>query len=684
MYLKRLELQGFKSFAPRTMLEFSPGITAIVGPNGSGKSNIADAIRWVLGEQSMRQLRGKKSDDVIFAGGHGRAQMQMAEVSLVLDNSASWLPSEHTEVTGTRRSFRSGESEYLINGQRVRLRDLLLLLAQARIGHDSYTVIGQGLVDQALSLRADERRGLFEDAAGIRQFQAQRTDAEQKLALTQSNLGRLRDILGEIEPRLGPLAEQAKRARDYSGVRDELKRLLRTWFAWQWEDALSKRTHADAAEAARAGRIQGVRERLTDLEGEAQRTREARDGLRERLAELRRARGEVTGRVQAQEQDLAVGQERIASLLRQAADIESEQGEQEVALAAAEAHASALDQQLTVTEREIAVAAAQLDALERSQHVAGQEQERAEAALRAAQRDVIQLQARLGAAQTESGRLQRQLGERNRALATRVEAVNASQRKLEAAQTSLRKRTTAFEAARREVEGVVGQREAVQRELAEGQSAIDEIRMAVADAERERRAIDDRLALLEEWRRGQDGYADGARALLQARAEDRPPALGALAQLIQVTAGYEVAVEAALGPLLTAVVAVSTTDALACARWLRERGAGYAQIVWPAEGGSSGRSMPDAEALILRADDHEELVPIARYLEIGAELQPMLDDLVKGLYLVPDLDTAHRLMSDLATSRQLGARRDHPTQPLRALITVGGEVRHVHQWLRGG
>ncbi|HEY7850820.1 MAG TPA: AAA family ATPase, partial [Ktedonobacterales bacterium] len=234
MYLKRLELQGFKSFAPRTTLEFSPGVTAIVGPNGSGKSNLADAIRWVLGEQSMRQLRGKKSDDVIFVGGQSRAPMQMAQVGLTLDNTSGWIPSEFSEISIARRSFRSGEMEYLSNAQRVRLKDVLLLLAQARIGHDSYTVVGQGMVDQALSLRADERRALFEDAAGIRGFQAQRNDAEQKLTLTQTNLSRLSDIIGEIEPRLAPLAEQARRAREFSGARDELTRLLGAWYRRQW------------------------------------------------------------------------------------------------------------------------------------------------------------------------------------------------------------------------------------------------------------------------------------------------------------------------------------------------------------------------------------------------------------------------------------------------------------------
>ena len=154
MYFKRLEMLGFKSFAVRTVLEFSTGITAVVGPNGAGKSNVADAVRWVLGEQSMRQLRGKKSEDIIFSGGHGKAPLGMAEVSLTIDNSTGWVPSEYSEITVTRRSYRSGENEYLINKQKVRLKDVLLLLAQARIGHDSYTVVGQGLIDAALSERA--------------------------------------------------------------------------------------------------------------------------------------------------------------------------------------------------------------------------------------------------------------------------------------------------------------------------------------------------------------------------------------------------------------------------------------------------------------------------------------------------------------------------------------------------
>jgi chromosome segregation protein len=665
VYLKRLELQGFKSFAPRTVLEFSPGITAIVGPNGSGKSNIADAIRWVLGEQSMRQLRGKKSDDIIFAGGQGRAQMQMAEVTLVLDNAAGWLPSEHSEVTGSRRSFRSGESEYLINGQRVRLRDLVLLLSQARVGHDSYTVIGQGLVDQALSLRADERRALFEDAAGIRQFQAQRTDAEQKLALTQTNLGRLHDILGEIVPRLAPLAEQARRARDYATVREELRDLVRVWFAWQWQDALARRERANEAEAALASGIAVIREHLAALEVAAQTGRSAREEAHGRVAVLRRTRGEAAGRLQAIEQDLAVGQERLASLARQADDVEFEQSDQEAALAVAQAHMEALDAQAAANDHEIAALEVKLTEMERAQHGARHELERAEAALRSAQRDAVQAQARLGAAQTELGRLQRQIGERNRTLATRQSALNGAQRKLESARAALATQTEAFEAGRREVEGVVGQRDATRREVEEGQAEAERLRAASADAQRERRALADRLALLHEWRDGQANRFPGVRVLLQAPSGERPPYLGVLAESIKVASDYEAAVEAALGELLTAVVVASAEDALRCAEWLRERQAGAALFIWP-----SGR----AETVEAAEDPSHQ--PLSAFVQASATTAQVVARLLGSVFVVDDLAAARRALATARDAASAAARG--------AWVTRAGELIHAEGWLRGG
>jgi chromosome segregation protein len=665
VYLKRLELHGFKSFAPRTVLEFSPGITAIVGPNGSGKSNIADAIRWVLGEQSMRMLRGRKSDDVIFAGSQNKPAAQMAEVGLVLDNSAAWLPSEFLEVTAARRSFRNGDSEYLINGERSRLRDMLLLLAQARVGHDSYTVIGQGLVDQALSQRAEERRGLFEDAAGIRQFQAQRTDAEQKLALTASNLGRLRDIIGEIEPRLAPLAEQARRARDVSTARADLTRLLRVWYRQQWREAHAARERAAAAEADFATRIETLRDALAVDEGLLTELAEQREQLAHELAELRRLRGEAGGRAQAIERELAVARERLASLQRQEADLASEQEEQRDAAAVAWAHVETIEAQVARAGDDEQQAAASLKQIEQQMHAARQEQEREEARLRAVQRDVIQAQARLGAAQTELGRLQKQLGERNRALAARRDAAAQAQHKLEAAATQADTRRQAFEDARAGVEALVAQREQLAREIADGQQALEHLRSDAADLRRERRALADRVALLEEWHRTLDGFGDGVRALLSAPPEQRPHFIGIVGQLIAVPPGDEPAIEAALGPFLHAVVVTASAEAHNAASWLRDNGLGHALFLWPgstvaAEGSPVELPPPDGSRLLGRLRER---------VSGGSELQAILARLLGDTYLVRDLAVAHEAFG---------------APPRVPVATLAGELLHPHDWLRGG
>ncbi len=668
MYLKRLELHGFKSFAPRTVLEFSPGITAIVGPNGSGKSNVADGIRWVLGEQSMRQLRGKKSDDVIFAGGASRAAAQMAEVALVLDNSASWIPSEYTEVTVSRRSFRSGDSEYLSNGQRVRLKDVLLLLAQARVGHDSYTVIGQGMVDQALSQRADERRALFEDAAGIRQFQAQRTEAEQKLALTQSNLSRLRDILGEIEPRLGPLAEQARRAQEYSGTRDELNALLRRWYTRQWHHALDAREHAVAQERLHAQRVDEMRASIATRERESADLRQQHEALLAEIGGLRRERGETLGLLQTTERDLAVARERLASLDRQQSDLEGEQGQQEETIAIARAHVGALEAQIERAEAQADATAAELDALESAQHAARLEQEREEARLRAAQREVIQAQARLGAAQTDLSRLRRQLGERTQALASRREVVTLAQQKLERAEEQLAERREAFEQARADVEALVAQREQLNRDTIDAQAESDQLRAATADAQRERRALADRLALLEEWQQSAQGLDAGARTLLQSANTRGVAVLGVAAQLVSVPPELDAALEAALGVFLHAVVVRNTADARQAARWLRETGAGRAYIVW-AEGVVPESGITPSPSSVPPADGDEVLGPLGEHITCSPEL--------RGLFL--------RLLGDTLVVRDLDVTRAHwPDTPPCTVVTLAGEVLHPRGWMRGG
>ena len=225
MYLKRLELQGFKSFADKTILELMPGITTVIGPNGSGKSNISDAIRWVLGEQSMKSLRGTKSLDIIFAGTQNRKSLGFAEASLVFDNSDGALPIEYTEVTVTRKIYRSGETGYYINKVPCRLKDVLELFMDTGIGKDGYSIIGQGKIDEILSNKSEDRRHIFEEAAGIVKYRTRKQESEKKLEHTKLNLLRINDILTEIEGNLEPLQMQADKAKKYLNLRDELKNI---------------------------------------------------------------------------------------------------------------------------------------------------------------------------------------------------------------------------------------------------------------------------------------------------------------------------------------------------------------------------------------------------------------------------------------------------------------------------
>ena len=224
MYLKSIEVQGFKSFANKIVFEFHNGITGIVGPNGSGKSNVADAVRWVLGEQRVKQLRGGTMQDVIFSGTENRKPLSFASVAITMDNSDHKLAVAYEEVTVTRRLYRSGESEYLLNGTVCRLKDIQEMFYDTGIGKEGYSIIGQGQIDRILSTKPEEARELFDEAAGIVKFKRRKAIAQKKLEDEKQNLVRVSDILSELEKQVGPLAKQAETAKEYLRLREELKR----------------------------------------------------------------------------------------------------------------------------------------------------------------------------------------------------------------------------------------------------------------------------------------------------------------------------------------------------------------------------------------------------------------------------------------------------------------------------
>ena len=223
MFLKRLEIMGFKSFAERVSVDFVPGVTAVVGPNGSGKSNITDAIRWVLGEQSAKSLRGAKMEDVIFAGSDSRKPLNFAEVTLILDNSKGLFPLDYTEISVSRRVFRSGESAYLLNGQQCRLKDINDVFMDSGLGKEAFSIISQGRVDEILNSRPEDRRSIFDEAAGVLKYKTRKKKAEHKLFETEDNLDRILDILKELDSRIGPLQESAEAAKKHRVLSEETR-----------------------------------------------------------------------------------------------------------------------------------------------------------------------------------------------------------------------------------------------------------------------------------------------------------------------------------------------------------------------------------------------------------------------------------------------------------------------------
>ena len=279
MYLKRLELQGFKSFADKTVLEFMPGITSVIGPNGSGKSNISDSIRWVLGEQSMKSLRGTKSLDIIFAGTQNRKSLGFAEASLVFDNSDGALPIEYTEVTVTRKIYRSGETGYFINKVPCRLKDVLELFMDTGIGKDGYSIIGQGKIDEILGNKSEDRRNIFEEAAGIVKYRTRKQESEKKLERTKLNLLRINDILSEIETNIEPLKAQSEKAKKYLNIREELKNIEIGLFLYNIE-----KYKKELEEIVKDEEI--YNSQLSDEEGKLERIKQLKEELKNEIDEI--------------------------------------------------------------------------------------------------------------------------------------------------------------------------------------------------------------------------------------------------------------------------------------------------------------------------------------------------------------------------------------------------------------
>ena len=311
MYLKRLELQGFKSFADKTILEFKSGITSVIGPNGSGKSNISDAIRWVLGEQSMKSLRGSKSEDVIFAGTQARKSLGFAEVSMVIDNTDGKLPIEYSEVTVTRKLYRSGETGYFINKVPCRLKDVLELFMDTGIGKDGYSIIGQGKIDEILSNKSEDRRRIFEEAAGIVKYRTRKAESEKKLEQTKLNLLRINDILSEIEANIEPLKMQSDKAKKYLDFREELKNIEVGLFLYNISDYKEKLEKLVEDIQIVEDQVFSENEKMTNLQNAKEELKIQIDEITLKIEEMQNLGFESTNKIEKINSEIGISKERI-------------------------------------------------------------------------------------------------------------------------------------------------------------------------------------------------------------------------------------------------------------------------------------------------------------------------------------------------------------------------------------
>ncbi|MFQ5340959.1 MAG: chromosome segregation protein SMC [Anaerolineae bacterium] len=672
MHLKRLELQGYKSFARKTEFVFERGITAVVGPNGSGKSNIADAVRWVLGETRMSQLRAKVTDDLIFAGSDTRARLGMAQVAMTLDNSYSTLPIDYTEVTVERRAYRDGQNEYFINGTKVRLRDIVELLGAGGLTRDAYAIIGQGLVDTALSLRPQERRALIDVAAGIRPLQDKRDRALAQLDETHDNLTRVRDIAAEIAPRLRRLEKQAERARQGAQIAQELAAALKTWYGYQWHAGQRALRDARARAAASRQTLSRRRQALAALEQQIESRRDREEAQADMLSDLREQRARLRGRYEAVRRDLAVRQERMTLLQRRQQELTDE-------VAGLREQRDAQQRHLTETETALAESSAQcdqltaqLESIQREQAGAQRRRTEYQFALEGARQKAFEQAATLADIRNRLTALTERQNELARERAAQQEALTDLARQVENRRAVLEETSRRIEAQMQTLQRLARDREAGQAALQAATTRLDELRTRVDDARRRLERLQARREALAEMHTAGDGDATGARALLSA-GDELSGIIGGLSSLIRVPARFETAIEAALGPNLHAVVVETWSDAQRAIRWLQANGAGRATLV--VSGGAGEQGSRGAREQGSKGAVGPGVVGVASDLvECEPRFKPLIHRLLGQTIIVDALDVVPRVppsSPDIPPSSSL-------------FVTLDGTVVHPSGYIIGG
>lgn len=559
--LKSLELQGYKTFASRALLEFPADITAVVGPNGAGKSNVADSIRWVLGEQSFSLMRGRKTEDMIFSGSELRPRAGMASVSITFDNQDGWLPIDYTEVAIARRAYRDGQNEYLLNGQKVRLKEISELLAQSGLAERTYTMIGQGLVDSALSLKPDERRRFFEEAAGIGLYRSRREESITRLDSTRRNLERIKDIISELEPRLASLEKQAKRAQEYERIKADLKLLLWDWYGYHWHRVQQDLIRGRETHKSQEARLELSRNRQKETEAKIELARNELQALRSKLnawhsqsSTLHQQRERVSRSLAVLDERQSASKEQHQIFITDMGRLEEERQSLDQRILLLEQETGSLNQSLEEAKTQVEVAQKAFETRSKQRDLQERELREARKMLVSAETKQVQVKARLA-------ELENRAQEKTRSLSS--------------VETGIVKENDTLKELETKVQKAVRLKEQAEIDFQDAEEAVVNLRRKIDEVESQRRKLVEKrgqleagqakikaqLDVLDQADRANSGLNQGAKFLLQSSRQgtlhgDYRPLSG----LLEVPAEYEIAIAAVLGEYIDGVLLGSSTD----------------------------------------------------------------------------------------------------------------------------
>jgi chromosome segregation protein len=653
--LKSLELHGYKTFASKVNFEFPGIITAVVGPNGSGKSNIADAIRWVLGEQSYRLLRGRRTEDMIFAGSEGRSRAGMASATITFNNEDSWLPIDYSEVTVTRRAYRDGQNEYLLNGQRIRLKDIQELLAQSGLAERTYTLIGQGLVDSALSIRPDERRKFFEEAAGIGLYRSRREESLNRLDQTRHNLERVTDILSELTPRLRSLERQSRRFLEYKTLQADLQALLRIWYGFHWNNAQKELTSTKQVLRDREKHLENAKTEYKKLDLEFSKAREHISLKREEINKWHAESSAYHLELEKIIRDLAVLEERQRSLMDQEHHQNYDSIRLDEEIKSKEINLNSLKLDLEKLSDEVSETKTNLKYSHEKLNKRTSERIEIENKLHAMRRKLVDDETKLLQAKAKLN----ELNERIKNFSTSKDKLQNEKNDF---QTEFTEKQKNFEESKKQLEQlektkaeVLQKRENIRSNKKEIDDFIRQLNNQLRENQTEEIKLRAQLSAIEEAENNLRGYNVGAKNLVKAIRNGKfSSSMVALNEVLEVPREYEVPISAALGEFLDSILIQSKSSPEEAIQFLSSGDQGRAVL------------LPIDYVKEPLVENHEKIQGLvgraSELIRIEEKFKSAINCLLANTYIIDNQENALKAVKKLPSTTKI--------------VTLTGEVFH--------